>query len=199
MAKIEQLYREYDFVLMDGYPRNAFATTFDFDINLRIAKNLGTAFVPVINAWEKNADEILNEIQMITEAIETEGCRELATFVNRCDESCMEKVQKETEKLPAAKQVYLLPEIKEVDTPALRQIVKALNAKMVLGESEQLNHLVRSSKIAAMGVENYLLRIADEHLIIVPADRNDIILASLLSYAAKNHPNISWVWFSAAA
>lgn len=42
-----------------------------------------------------------------------------------------------------------------------------------------------------MGVENDLLRIADEHLIIVPEDRHDIILASLLYYAAKNHPPIS--------
>ncbi|BAF72938.1 phosphate acetyltransferase [Sulfurovum sp. NBC37-1] len=190
MAKVDKLHREYDFVMIDGYPRNRFASTFDFDINLKIAKNLGTAFIPVISAWKKNSDEIINEIQIITEAIKTEGCSELATFVNRCDDECMKTVLQEVENLGKEKQVYILPEVKEVDTPTLRQIVKTLDAKMILGEGEQLNHLVRSTKIVAMGVENYLLRIEDEHLIIVPADRNDIILASLLSYAAKNHPNI---------
>ncbi|AKF24312.1 phosphate acetyltransferase [Sulfurovum lithotrophicum] len=190
MAKVDKLHREYDFVMMDGYPRNRFASTFDFDINLKIAKNLGTAFIPVINAWKKNSDEIINEIQIITEAIKTESCGELATFVNRCDEDCMETLLQEVENSGKEKQVYILPEVKEVDTPTLRQIVKTLDAKMILGEEEQLNHLVRSTKIVAMGVENYLKRIADEDLIIVPADRNDIILASLTSYAAKNHPNI---------
>ena len=190
MAKVDHLHKNYDFVLMDGYPRNQFASTFDFDINLKIAKNLDTAFVPVINANKKNKEEIINEIQIITEAIETEGCRELATFINRCNETLLEDVQQELASFETENQIYLLPEVKEVDTPTLRQIVQALDAKMILGENSQLNHLVRSSRIAAMGVENFLLRIANEHLIIVPADRNDIILASLISYAAKNHPNI---------
>ena len=190
MAKVDVLQRDYDFVMIDGYPRNRFASTFDFDINLKIAKNLGTAFIPVINAQNKDKAEVINEIQIIIEAIESEGCRELATFVNRCNEKIIEEIQQELSSFSINKQVYLLPEVKEVDTPTLRQIVKAINAKMILGEATQLNHLVRSSRIAAMSVENYLLRIEDEHLIIVPADRNDIILASLLSYAAKNHPNI---------
>jgi len=65
MRKVATLHESYDFVLIDGYPRNRFATTFDFDINLEIAKNLGTAFVPVISAWGKQKEEILNEIQII--------------------------------------------------------------------------------------------------------------------------------------
>ena len=190
MRRVEALHKEYDFVLIDGYPRNRFASTFDFDINLKIAKNLGTAFVPVISARGKRKEEVLNEIQIITEAIQAEGCRELATFVNRCDRDLMRSATDIADTFSTPKQIYLLPDMKEVDTPTLRQIVHALDATMILGSEAQLNHLVHKSKIAAMGVENYLLRIADGHLIIVPADRDDIILASLLSYTAKNHPNI---------
>jgi len=191
IAKVDHLQKHYDFVLIDGYPRNRFATTFDFDINLMIAKNLGTVFCPVLNAKEKSAEEINNEIQILSETILSEGCKELAIFVNRCDISIVEKIQNGTIDLGRDKQVYCLPEIEEIDTPTLRQIVKVLDAKIILSEDEQLNHLVKSSKIAAMGVANYLQRIAEDHLIIVPSDRNDIILASHLSYAAKNHPNIA--------
>ncbi len=191
IAKVDYLQQHYDFILIDGYPRNRFAATFDFDINLKIAKNLGTVFCPVLNAKDKDADEINNEIQLLSETILSEGCRELAIFVNRCDSDIVEKVQGGHLHFGTHQQVYLLPEIREIDTPTLRQIVKVLEAKIILCEDEQLNHLVRSSKIAAMGVANYLSRIAEDHLIIVPADRNDIILASHLSYAAKNHPNIA--------
>jgi len=191
IAKVDHLQKEYDFVLIDGYPRNRFATTFDFDINLKIAKNLGTVFCPVLNAKDKSAKEISNEIQILSEMILAEGCKELAIFVNRCDMSIVEKVQKGTLDFGKEKQVYCLPESREIDTPTLRQIVKVLDAKVILCEDEQLNHLVKSSKIAAMGAANYLERIAEDHLIIVPSDRNDILLASHLSYAAKNHPNIS--------
>jgi len=191
IAKVDHLQKNYDFVLIDGYPRNRFSSTFDFDINLKIAKNLGTAFCPILNAKEKSADEISNEIQIHSEMILSEGCKTLAIFVNRCNTDVMRKLQKELTPTQSERQVYLLPEIEEIDMPTLRQIIKVLDAKAILCKDEQLNHLVRSSKIAAMGVANYLSRIAEDHLIIVPSDRNDIILASHLSYAAKNHPNIA--------
>jgi len=191
ISKVDHLQQHYDFVLIDGYPRNRFTSTFDFDINLRIARNLGTVFCPILNAKGKQAAEINNEIQIVSETIISEGCRELAVFVNRCDTDVMKRVKKEVSLAGEERQVYILPEIKELDMPTLRQIVNVLDAKTILCQDEQLNHLVRKSKIAAMGVTHYLSRIAEDHLIIVPSDRNDIILASHLSYAARNHPNIA--------
>ncbi len=191
IAKVDHLHQNYDFVLLDGYPRNRFSSTLDFDINLRIARNLGTVFCPILNAKGKSADEISNEIQIHSEMILSEGCQALAIFVNRCDTDVMEKLRKEITHIPGENQVYLLPEIEEIDMPTLRQIIRVLDAKTILCKDEQLNHLVRSSKIAAMGVANYLSRIVEDHLIIVPSDRNDIIVASYLSYAAKHHPNIA--------
>lgn len=191
IAKVDHLHKTYDFILIDGYPRNRFAATFDFDINLKIAKNLGTVFCPVLNARGKNTGEIIDDIRILSETILSEGCKELAFFVNRCDTHIIETTQKALEPMINDRQVYLLPEIREIDTPTLRQISTVLNAEIIMGEEEQFNHLVKASKIAAMGISHYLSRIADDHLVIVPADRSDIILASHLSYAAKNHPNIA--------
>ncbi|MEA3419486.1 MAG: phosphate acetyltransferase [Campylobacterota bacterium] len=194
MHKVNQLYKEYDFVLIEGYPRNVFASAFDFDINLEIAKNLGTAFVPVLNAKGKSSDEIINEIQIISDTVKEEDCTLLATFVNRCDQRILHSVQNfiNTEE----EQVYLLPEIKELDTPTLRMVIHSLGAEMIMGSPEQLQHLVYGNKIAAMGIENYLPRIENGDLVIVPGDRVDIIIASLLSFYAKNHPNISGIILS---
>jgi|LGVF01.1.fsa_nt_gb phosphate acetyltransferase len=189
MGKVNRLYDTHDFVLIEGYPRSVFASAFDFDINLKIAKNLETAFLPVLNAKDKSADTIINEIQITSEAISDEGCIHLATFVNRCDERILYEIRYRAAK--EEEEVFVLPEIKELDTPTIREVLNALNAEMILGKPEQLDHLIQRKKIAAMSAENYLTRIADGSLIIVPGDRIDIILASLLSYYAKNHPNIA--------
>ena len=189
--KIDQLHKAYDFVLIEGYPRNVFASLFDFDINLRIARNLGTVCVPVLNAKGKTSHKIFNEIQIISETIQSEGCSHLATFVNRCDQKILDNLKIRILSTDLKEeQVYLLPELKELDTPTLGQVIKELSAEMVMGNDEQLQHLVYGNKIAAMGVENYLSRIKDGDLVIVPGDRIDIILASLLSYYGKNHPNL---------
>ncbi len=194
--KINQLHKAYDFILIEGYPRNLFASLFDFDINLEIAKNLDTVYVPVLNAKGKSSNKIIHEIQIIAEAIHSEGCSHLATFVNRCDQEILDNLTNYINTQRTDEQVYLLPEIKELDTPTLDQVIKELHADMLLGNPEHLQHLVYGNKIAAMGVENYLPRISNGDLVIVPGDRMDIILASLLSFYGENHPNIAGIILS---
>lgn len=193
--KVTLLHKSYDFVLIEGTPRTLFAATIDFDINLHIAKNLRTSFVPVINAKNKSLDEIINETKIIKEAVDSEGCTQLATFINRCDTHTLEnlRIYFEDQKNTF---IYLLPEVSELNTPTLNLIQKQLNAKMILGRSEQLQYLVKRNKIAAMGIENYLTHIEDGDLVIVPGDRIDIIAASLISFYAKDHPNIAGIILS---
>ena len=189
--KVNQLHKKYDFVLIEGYPRSIFSSIFDFDIDLKIARNLSTVMVPVIHGKRKSPAETLNEIHIVSEAIRSEGCTHLATFVNRCEEQTLEHLKLHLGTQQSHEQVYLLPEVKELNTPTLDQVIKLLDAKMIMGNSEQRQHLVYGNKIAAMGIENYLSRISDGDIVIVPGDRTDIITASILSYYAKDHPNIS--------
>jgi len=194
ISKINRLHDEFDFILIEGYPRSVFASAFDFDINLQIAKHINTAFVPVLNAQGKSADSIINEVQIVSEAISDEGCVHLATFINRCDEALIWQIRYRVAK--ENEEVFVLPEVQELNTPIIREVIKSLNAELILGKPEQLEHLIQKKKIAAMEVENYLTRIADGSLIIVPGDRVDIIIASLLSFYAKNHPNIAGIILS---
>jgi len=194
--KVRQLHKSYDFILIEGYPRNVFASVFDFDINLKIAKNLDTVFAPVINAQGKSSSMIMQEIHIISESIETEGCTHWTTFVNRCNDRILDNIRQRIAAVQNIEHVYLLPEVKELDTPSLAQVIKVLDAEIIMGNAEQLQHLVYGNKIAAMGVENYLSHIDNGDLVIVPGDRIDIILASLLSFYTNNHPNIAGILLS---
>jgi len=192
--KIDRLRKTYDFILIEGYPRTVFASALDFDLNLEIAKNIDTAFIPVLNAKDKTVESILNEIQFTADAIREEECIHLATFVNRCDPESIDEIKNHIS--DEEYEVYLLPEVKELDTPIIREVQEALNAELIMGKPEQLEHLVIRKKIAAMGVENYLERISDGSLVIVPGDRVDIILATMLSFYGKNHPNAAGIVLS---
>jgi len=194
--KVKQLHKSYDFILIEGYPRNVFASVFDFDINLKIARNLGTVFAPVLNAQGKSSSKIIQEIQIISESIEAEGCTHLTTFVNRCNDKILDNIRQRIAVAQINEPIHLLAEIKELDTPSLAQIIKILDAEIIMRNDEQLQHLVYGNKIAAMGVENYLSHINNGDLVIVPGDRIDIILASLLSFYTNNHPNIAGILLS---
>ncbi|SFV53859.1 Phosphate acetyltransferase [hydrothermal vent metagenome] len=194
MEKIIDLEKRHDFVLIEGYHRSVFSSALEFDINMKIAKNIGTIFLPILNAKEKSKDEIINEMEIIDEMIRDEGLSHLATIVNRCDENILSYIK---EHISSREHLaFVLPEVKKLDTPTIREVKESLKADMIMGSDEQLEHLVLGKKIAAMGIENYLDRIGNGSLVIVPGDRVDIIFASLLSHHAKGHPNIAGIILS---
>jgi phosphate acetyltransferase len=194
--KVSKLYATYDFVLIEGYPRELFSHIFDFDINLIIARNLGSSFIPVLNGYQKTTSEILDKVHITTENIVEESCNLMVTFINRCDEDTIPVLQEKVHRQLPKQRVFFIKDSHELDRPTLEEITNYLDAEMIIGNTSQLQRLVYGKKIAAMGAENYLSHIQNGDLVIVPGDRSDIILLSLLSYHAKSHPNISGIILS---
>ena len=192
ISKVTHLYQEYDFVLIKGSPPSAFASMIASDLNLKIAKNLSTSLICVLSAKDKSLETLLQERHIIQEAITSHGCLHLATFINRCETPLWETLTDFLQN-SATSSLYLLPEIAQLNTPTLQLIQKALNATIVLGEPKQLQRLVLGKKIAGMGVENYLSHIKTGDLVIVGGDRIDIIMATLISFYAKEYPNVAGI------
>lgn len=186
--KLEKL---YDFVLIEGLPRSLFSATLDFDINLLLSKNLSTPFIPILNAQGKSCPSIYDEMKIEAEIISDEGVSHFATFVNRVDETQLSPIQEIISQNPLEEMRFFLPENSELDTPTMEEVTTALDAKMILGDIKTLDNVVKQSKIAAMTLENYLPRIQEGSLIIAPADRMDIIIATFVSFYAKGSPNVA--------
>jgi len=187
IGQVKELEKKYDFVLIEGLNQAAFTQSLDFDINLLIAKNIGSPIISVIKGKGKDTNEVIGEVRIESDAIQKAGCSHFATFVNRMDEKVLGKLSNEVEDIPT----YYLPEIPELDTPTVFEIMNKLNCMLILGEQKDLKRVVRQSKIAAMKLENFLEHIEDGDLIIVPGDRADIILGSIATIQSRNYPNIA--------
>jgi len=196
ISHYKTLEKRYDFILIEGLPRSLFSATLDFDINLFLAKNLNTPFIPVLNAKGKSSRELWDAIKIEEEIIQDEGVRHFATFVNRIEASQLPALVQLIESHPSKAASYLLPENSELDTPSLEEIKASLNADMLLGDEKALNNVVKQSAIAAMSLEHYLPRLKEGSLVIVPADRIDIIIATFVSFYAKDFPNIAGIIFT---
>ena len=73
ISHYKKLEEKYDFVLIEGLPRSLFSATLDFDINMHLAKNLSTPFIPILNAKEKTSRAIYDEIKLEEEIIQNAG------------------------------------------------------------------------------------------------------------------------------
>ncbi len=193
ITQYKQLEEKYDFILIEGLPRSLFSGTLDFDINLHLAKNLSTPFIPILNAKEKASRSIYDEIKLEEEIIQNAGVQHFCTFVNRVKQEQLSAVNHLVQSNPTQVMNFFLPHSPELDTPSLQEIKHALNAKMILGGEDALDNIVKQSKIAAMTLENYLPRIKEGSLVIVPADRMDVIIATFVTFYAKSAPNVAGI------
>lgn len=196
--KLSILKEQYDFVLCQGLNATSFLSAFDVDINMEIAKNLGCPFIGVINGMNQTARDIAKEIKITEDAISDSGCSHFATFVNRMAEDTLGVLEVELDDPDeaAGAPVFLLPENAELDKPSLGDISDALGCTNVLGRTDGMDRIVKQFKIAAMTMDHFLTHVEDGDLIIVPGDRNDIILASISTLISANYPNIAGILLS---
>ncbi len=186
------LQEKYDFVLCEGLDRTRFSATFNFDINLRLAKHFSSPFISVIKGKNRKAKALFEEIRIEEKTIKREGTSHFSTFVNRLDSKTSMKLSKKIEarsknKIP----VYLMPEEPELDKPSVFEIMRELKCSHLYGNADDLERVVSCTRVAAMTLDNYLTHIQEGDLVIVPGDRTDIIVGTLMAVYSQNYPHIS--------
>ncbi|MGC9385704.1 MAG: phosphate acetyltransferase [Hydrogenovibrio sp.] len=189
VSQYQSLQDRHDFVLVHGMEMTRHASGIEFDINLALAKHFNNPFIAVLNGQEKTHDEIETEIELELQASGSQA--PFAIFVNRIQSKQLHADTnfKEHPGLP----VFFLPELEDLNTPTVKEVADALQGTFLTPEKEGWNRLVRAPIVAAMTLENYLPRVNEGDLIVVPGDRSDILIASVMSLFARNMPNIAGI------
>lgn len=191
IGKFRKLQENYDFVLCEGLSRSHFSSTIEQDINLDVAKNLATAVVSVINGKDKSVDEVEEEMRLSYDNVKSQGILHFASFINRLSPDIKEAMlyRKCTLNVPH----FFLLESRELDLPTVRTIKERLSCEYVVGSEEELQRVVKQSKIAAMNLEHFLTIFEDGDFIILPGDRSELVLGAIIANYSSEYPSISGV------
>lgn len=189
VAKFQQLQKDYDFVLVQGVEMDRYTSGFEFDINFELAKHFNSAYFPVLNGQDKTLNDIKNEIEM--ELHMAKNLSPFAFFINRLNPDLTTEPPKL--KLPENLSVFYLAEIEDLNTPTVKEIADALEGTILSQKGMGWNRLAKAPVVAAMTVENYLPRVKEGDLVIVPGDRSDILMASVMSLFVRSMSNIAGI------
>jgi len=194
MEKYKALEGECDLIVCAGSDFTGPTAALEFDINARIANNLGCAVLPVVKGYGRDTMQVVNAAQGLLESLEERKCDLLALVANRVQPSLVDAVSAELKRvMPDDIPAYVLPELIILGNPTVGEIAIALGAERLGGHEESFNREVRNFKVAAMELPHYLEHIEEGSLIIVPGDRADIIIGSLLADVSNTYPNISGI------
>lgn len=189
MAVYSEMALECDVIVVDGTDLLAHnAVTAEFDLNARLANNMGCSVAAVIGAHESGrVKDVLNAIDVTRTELRQAGCDIYAVIVNRADPEQAEQIRREAKpgnhNLPA----YVIPEIPAISNPTVAELVDAQGYGTDFN-SASLDRDIKAVKVAAMTAGNFLDQMADGDLVITPGDRTDVVSATLASSLAPTLP-----------
>lgn len=191
--KYKKLEERYDFMLVEGTDFSGEGTAIELDANILIAKNLGLPAIIVSSGVGKTLDEFINGLHLAYDSFKDREVEVLAVIANKVQEENIEIVQNGVEKnLPKNVFVNVIPLIPSLNNPTIKEISKALNAKILFGK-DHINNQAANYKVGAMQLRNYLTHLEENSLIITPGDRADVILGALQANISSNYPSISGI------
>ncbi|MEA3331780.1 MAG: phosphate acetyltransferase [Campylobacterota bacterium] len=193
ITKFKKLENEYDFVLCEGMRRSFLTPTINYDLNLKIAQNFGSSYINIINAKNATVGDVYEDVLIENTNIISAGATHFATVVNRLDDKKHSGLVKKLKNYKLT--TYLFKELEELNMPTIEDVIEALDTRVVMMGEEDHTRVIKQVKVAALTLDNFLEHIEKDDLIIVPADRSDIILGLLGALYSSSYPNIAGIIF----
>ena len=205
-----------DAVVIVGSDYTDVGSPAELGYNARIAANLGAPVLLVLGGRAGQGEQLgtspartpdeMGQIASLALAELAHGrAGLLAVIANRADPGALveivETVQSVVDASPVPERaapdravaVWALPEDTFLVAPSVRGVMRALDAKLVKGDPELLTREVLGVVVSAMSMVNVLPRLFESALVIVPADRTEVLLAVLLAHRSGTFPSLSGI------
>lgn len=192
--KFDRLRANYDFVLCQGLRRAFLPEALEYDLNLLIAQNFASSIINVIGAKNMDAEDIYENVSIELQNIRSHECTHFATFINRLEDDAYARLKTRLKGVDA--DIYMLKEVKELDTPTVADVAEAFDTSLLNPEHGGDTKALKRFNIVTGTVENFLQEMKEDDLVVVDAARSDIILATITAYYSKEYPKIGAILFT---
>ncbi|NUR84014.1 MAG: phosphate acetyltransferase, partial [Nonomuraea sp.] len=185
VARYRALAARCDAVVVIGTDYTDVGAPTEFEFNARLAANLGTPVVNVVNGRGRTAAQIGAAIELSSRELAQHHDHELAVVVTRAAERLT---------IDHPTPVFVLPETPSLRAPTVADLVDACDGRFFLGERDGLGREASDLMVGAMSLPNILDRLTEGAAVIIPSDRAAALLPGLLAaHAAPGFPTLSAV------
>lgn len=205
-----------DAVVIVGSDYTDVGSPAELGYNARIAANLGAPVLLVLSGRAGQGEQLgtspartpdeLGQIASLA-LVELAHGRAglLAVIANRVDPDLLvesiEAIHSVVDAAPAPERaapdrsvsVWALPEDRFLVSPSMRDVMRSLDATFVKGDPDLLTREVLGVVVAGMSMVNVLPRLIESALVIIPADRTEVLLAVLLAHRSGTFPSLAGI------
>lgn len=209
VARFKAIEAQCDAVVILGSDYTDVASPAELGYNARIAANLGAPVLLVLGGRDQQAQaeqlgtttarsavQIAQAADLAVTELRSGRADLLAIIVNRADPEALAEITGSVDHavqtdLGKSVPVWAIPEDRTLVAPSVRDVIRAVDGSLIRGESELLTREILSVVVAGMSMVNVLPRLTPDAVVVIAADRTDVLLASLLAHASGTFPSLS--------
>ncbi|MAT62078.1 MAG: phosphate acetyltransferase [Micrococcales bacterium] len=192
LTRYEELARECDVVIVEGTDFTGASAAFEFALNAEIAANLGAATVVVVPARHDGTQQLVAALDAARLGLAEHQVTLFGFVVNRVPDAERQTIAEAVAQADGTP-VWFLPELPELERPAVSDLTAALGAEQLTGDEDSLGRGVRNVIIGAMTLPHLIERLTPDTLVIAPGDRSDVLLLAQASRMESDLPRIAGV------
>ncbi len=187
---------EADVVVVEGMQYDDTAAALAFEVNVRLAHSLTADTILVVDAHNRGTQAI-SDVESLVSSYREEGVNIGGVILNKVPTDSAGNVTLPDDVTRALQDHNLklfgvVPFVRKISAPRVRDLVEPLKAKVLRGE-EHLVRRVSRPIILAMHAENAVQHLQEGDLVIVPGDREDILMMTHLYEQALDRPNLAGI------
>jgi phosphate acetyltransferase len=181
-----------DAVVIVGSDYTDVGSPTELSYNARIAANLGAPVLLVLTGRSidesrgRTPDEVRQIAELTIPELGAAHASLVGVIVNRAEPGASAQVK-------TGVPVWEIPESPLLVAPTVGAILTALDGTLIRGDEALLSREAMSVVMAAMTVENVLLRLLEGAIVVVPGDRTEMLLAVLTAHASDTFPSLSGI------
>lgn len=207
ISRFKAVEAQCDAVVIIGSDYTDVAGPAELGYNARIAANLAAPVLLVLSGRDqqqqaeqlgtstaRTAAEVGQIAALAIAELREERAELFAAIVNRADPDALETAVDAVRTANGdATPVWAIPEDRTLVAPSIRGILAAVDGRLVKGDSALLTREALNVVVAGMSMVNVLPRLTQDAVVIIPADRTEVLLATLLADASGTFPSIAGV------
>ncbi|NEC13864.1 phosphate acetyltransferase [Streptomyces sp. SID8014] len=179
--------REYEVVLVLGTDYADTQLPDELALNARLANEFGASVLPVVGGRAQSAESVRAEARNAYRAYHALGCDVLALGVNRVAAGDREVVEEWLRaRLPVP--CHVLPDDPALSAPTVRQITRALDGTVLLGDDTGLARDVLDFVFGGATLPTFLHALTPGCMVVAPGDRADLVVGALAAHSAGTPP-----------
>jgi phosphate acetyltransferase len=197
ISKFKALEARSDFLLCEGSDYLLESAAFEFNVNQKIAKNLGAPILILGRADGRSVEEAIDPVQMAFETFKDNGCDIVGIILSNADPEQVDRLKEGLYRRFAYRGLLLavIPHHPRLASPRMRDIAAQLQADVLYGH-KRLKNLATNRIVAAMQLQNSLNWLQQDCLVITPGDRGDIIAGMLQAHQSSSYPSLAGILLS---